>query len=649
MAPVDGVKEAIDKFYDVDGDFYLSIEAFADIKEWESLGKGPDDLLFGWQVYKNALYLFQIADTRAYVKVLTPNHTYIYDIGPIYIFEWNNMKTSYGKFEVLDEDIVLYGNLYIDLANLMVFLLNTPPENDFNIGLRGFLPVVRSVKSLNSSTWVIGDVKKDGNWFKQVVYLYQRTSMVDCITCDQRKEIFKAIGAEDRAEGIDCSQEEAVNVLAYDFSKPDFFNKKTRTSKLKTLSKSQTLSDDLSDIKVDTDLTECLDAYRKMTALLKSQTIKSDVENFYRKLNKSCSPEFLKILPDYVIGFYKAESLHNDFIKKYYEDKSSVDYDDFFAKVDEIAVNLILVVYGIVKLSSDTDKAIKALKKLFQYSPVWGILYFKLYKNKYKNSNGTWKQVNPYSDLSKVDFDEFYEVVIKLIAGMNLDLPMPVPIRQIKLSKKDRFSEDAVFYSLGPAGCISRIEFTDFPLQTFDNIVDIEIIDKNKLILWTWVDVNGWKNQDNSYLQNNLFHPEYVIRLIELNIDTRKAKVVHEESLPKGWHFLDKRKIAVMFDSDNKYLYLREYYISEYKDNTVKKIDYIEMRRTLTKEMKKLLDSTRSVFVAANLNNVVYQSGRRFHYQSSPGFPYVLGGPKDLGDKSLNLLYPVEWELMFNG
>ena len=630
---MEGVKEAIEKYYDIEGDFYFSLNAMVDIKEWAN---DPDDVLIGYQIYKNSIYLLQKTTFGGYIKVLSPTHTYVYDIHFYTAFDFDGSRTNYSKFEVLDDHIVLYGHVYFDLNNLLVFALDKPGGSNYPIYLRGALALTRSVKRITNSAWIVMDSIVSPEKRETVFYLYQRTSFMDCMDCDDKKRILKAMGFDKRADDLNCDMEEfRLPALYIEGDK----NKKISTSKLSSVSVSQGMVDDGEDIVVTYDIKECLENFKKMSAVLNSKTFTDEVQNYFKQMSISCNPSILKVLVDYIVAFYKTKHLYENFLKDYYKD--DVDYDAFYSQLDEVVKPIIRVVTGIITLSKDLNEALRGLKEIFRYSFFWGALYIKVYEDEFKDKDGNWKKINPYAKLSSVDFDAFYGAVVQSL-DTDTTFNFPFPVRKIKISKSTNFSEDAYFYSLGPAGCLSKIEFHGLDINTVDAIVDIEMISEDKIYVWGWQDVNGASNIANHYMINTLYRPQYKMMIIELDLKTKKASIIYDFIIPKHWHPLDHRKMVVAINTDKDALFIRDYFISEIKDGKIKSVDYIEMKKPLNKQMAKLLNSTRSSYIAANINNVTYYLTGRLNFTTSPGFPASKLGPRDIGDKNVRIIFPYQ-------
>ena len=637
LPPEKGVQEAIDNFYNVDGDANLSLSAMADIKEWAN---DPDDVIVAMKVYNNSIYIYQMFTGGSVLKVLSPNHTYVYKLIYYHTFEFSGTFTPYSVFEVLDENTILYGNLYFDLTNLIVFVLDKPTENDTTwFKIRGMLPTQKSIRKINNTSWIRFDTLVD-NRFQQRLTLFQKTSFMNCLSCDDRKRVLEALGAYARAETVDCQEETLGNVTVTSYAGTD--NKKVRTSQLKALSDSQGMSSNGDTLDVEYDITACLENFKKLTAVLNRKSFSSDATDYFGSLSQNCNPKILSSLVDYIVAYYKSHNLHTDFTKAYYEN-SKIDYDDFFAKVEDISKSVIKTVSGIVYGMGDTVSTLKALKEIFTDPYLWGILYFKVYKqsyiDKYKNPDtGEWQTFNPYNDLTKVDFDSFYSTVVQVLTVNVVEGEFPFPVRKIKVSKTKNFSEDAIYYSLGPAGCLSAIEFELLPQDSLNVVCDVEVRGDDEILVWGWVDVNGLANKANTYLVNTYYPPKYKIKIYKLIPSKKKVILMHEEDVPDGWHMLDHRKMAVTMDDSKGNLYFRDYYISSYKNGVIEKLSYVETKKPLSSSMASLFRTVRAVRIASNINNVTWYMGGRINFSVSPGFPNVMVGPKDLDNNLLRIV-----------
>ena len=639
LPPENGVQEAIDNFYNVDGDANLSLSALADIKEW---AHDPDDVIIAIKVYNNSIYIFQMFTGGSVLKILSPNHTYVYKLIYYHTFEFSGAFTPYSVFEVLDENTVLYGNLYFDLTNLIVFILDKPIENDAAwFKVRGILPTQKSIKKINNTSWIRFDTLAD-KMFKQRITLFQKTSFLNCLSCKDRKRVFEALGAYSREKTVACKEETLGNVTIASYSGTD--NKKIKTSQLKALSDSQGMSSNGDSLNVEYDITACLENFKKLTAVLNRKNFSTEATDYFSSLSQNCNPKILSSLVDYIVSYYKAHNLHTDFVRDYYGNEK-IDYDAFFKEAEDISKSVIKTISGIVYGMGDTVSSLKALREIFSDPYLWGVLYFKVYKQdyikRYKDSkSGEWQTFNPYADLTKVDFDSFYSTVVQVLTANVIEKEFPFPIRKIKVSKTKNFSEDAVYYSLGPAGCLSVIEFELLPQDSLNVVCDVEIRGDDEIFVWGWVDVNGLANKENNYLVNTYHPPKYKIKIYKLIPSKKKSILMYEEDIPDGWHMLDHRKMAVAMDDSKSNLYFRDYYISEYKNGAIEKVSYIETKKPLSNGMSTLLRTVRAIRVSSNINNVMWNEGGRINFSVSPGFPNMMVGPKDLDDNLLRIMMP---------
>ena len=636
LAPLKGVEEAINSFYDIEGQNYSTIEAMVDIKEWAK--DWPDDRLFSWQVYRNAIYLLQVKDLKGYIKVLTPSHTYVYDIYAFHLYEDGGSKSNFGLFEVLDEGTIIYGHVFIDLNNLIACIIGDTDINRLPTNLKNWVPAIKSTKRINSTSWLVLDTLIRDERSLQIT-LYQRTSFFNCLDCKNKRKILEAMDFTDRLKNLDCSDEEATNVRAQSLQGD---TSKMKTSELKTMVLSEGMLDNADRLEFDTgNIGQCLENFKKLTSSLNSLSQGGSTQDYFKDISMTCSPDMLSMLVEYIVAYYKAKSLHENFIKDYYDDKNDKQevLGNLFEDVKEIYEYVSVVTYGVTKLAGGVEEALKGLKSIFKFAFLWGVLYFKLYEDSFKNKDGSWIERNPYSVLNQVKFDDFYTVVVQLIAGLDIDFKFPFPLRKTTVKKTKLESQDATFYSLGPAGCVSRIDFHTLPLKTIENIVDVEVMPNGDMLIWAWADVNGFSNVGNEYLVNTIYPPEYKIKIFKLNTDDKTVQLMYEEVVPKGWHMMEHRKMAVSMPKDKSCLYIRDYYISEYTNGEIKSLDYTEIKKRFTDKFSNLVNGVRAVYFNSNINNVMF--GRvRLNHVVSPGFPRSKMGPKDLGDPTLRVKTP---------
>ena len=641
LPPEKGVQEALDNYYNVEGISNLSLSAMADIKEWAN---DPDDVIVAIKVFNNSIYIYQMFTGGSVLKVLSPTHTYVYKLIYYHTIEFSGTFTPYSVFEVLDETTVLYGNLYFDLTNLIVFIMDKPTEDDPSwFKIRGWLPTQKSVRRINSMSWIRFDTLVNNN-LKQRITLFQKTSFMNCLSCADRKRVLEALGAYNREETINCSEEKLGEIRAYSYEATD--NKKMVTSRLKSLSDSQGMSSNGDTLKVKQDVTLCLENFKKLTAVLNRKNFSSEATNYFKSMSENCNPKILTSLVDYIVAYYNSHNLHSDFIKKYYSNET-IDYDAFFEDVEALSKNVIKVVSGIVYGMGDNVDSLKALKEIFTDPYLWGILYFKVYKqnyfNKYKDpETGKWKSFNPYSELANVNFDAFYSTVIQVLYNNQVEGEFPFPLRRAKVSKTKNFSDEAVYYSLGPAGCLSVIEFELLPQDSLNVVCDVEVRGDDEILIWGWVDENGLSNKSNTYLTNTYYAPQYKLKIYKLIPSKKKVVLMYEEEIPDNWHMLDHRKMAVTLDEDKRNFYFRDYYISSYKNGKVEKVSYVEVKKPISRSMSELFRQVRAIRVASNINNVTWMTGERINFSVSPGFPNYMVGPKDLDTNYLRILMPYQ-------
>ena len=609
--PQKGIEESLSDFYDVQAPGIYSLIGLVDIKE-------GDDTVIDVAVHNGAAYIMQwVTNSGVVLKKLTTSYTYIYNL---FAFPWISIfgsRTPYGTMEILDDNTVIFGDIYIDLDKLLLFLLREQLSINVPFKLLGHVANYSSLKRINTLSWVrmYTDEK-----LRRTYLLYQRSSFLNCLSCRDRKRIFEAIGAEE----VECTQEDLGQIKGFQHSLTQECGVISNASlrSLKAFDK-QTKQPFVQ----QRDMAKCIDAFRRLAALLNSTNIHSETMATFRSVGKFCDDQMSTVFPDYIVAEQRARHINERFLQEYAS--NSVDYEEFFSEIRDVAQDVARVLSTLARNPYEN-----VISTLFTDQYLWGAFYIYLHEEHYRKEhyrNGRWQRFNPYRDLAYVHMEQFMVQILTEMAKAPTIEAKPFRLRRIKLTSSRLFAASAEFLSLGPAGCLMVKNITLKERYPVHAICETEVR-RGQLYLWTWTDMAAEQNRYNSYLIDTPYWPR--CKVVVYKIDPKKAKgfAVAEIDTPPGWNMLPSRKMA--FATDRKRILFREYYLKD--EHTIGSVD---IERPLAFGMQSLLSGSMATFAQTNINNVIWERTTRFNHASPPALPTHLLNKHDLTPDQANIFF----------
>jgi len=599
----EAMRNAIEEYYDVESDLYTSVEAVVDIQELENAN--PQDVIIGVKLHNKSLYILQMRFSKGvYLKKITPSYTYIYSLG---YFPWIYVEgsiTPYSAFEVLSDRVVLFKSLYIDLGIKALFLLE---PNEFvatgrKPGFISYLPIKASTKRINNYTWLT--LNTNTMDMKLYITIYQKVSFIDCLECKDKKDLIEAIGGKERANSIECEQEDFGILRAIDInSVGETF--KVPNRHLKTLQITKGICEDKDKLSTDreTNIVKCVDSIKRMAKILNRFDFGSDAVNYFEDISKWCTYDMMNAGIEYIMGAIVSKKLYESFLKDYYS--GNVDYDEFYKKVKERASKFTKAISAIKNSSDNLYEQIQTAKLLFSDRILWGtyLIYLKWneFKEKYYNKETKkWELFNPYKEVADYSFDDFIKYVFNNLPKS--DIGRYFEIRKFTMKFKERFGDKATYYSLGPAGCISAIKLEEVPITEMDIVCDVEIIGGD-IIIWTYRDLSIQERPFVTYLENILRVPNYEINVYKVDLEKKKLIKIATSEIPQHFNPLDHRKMAVAIKKDKSGVLIADFYLKSYNKKDVKaEIDYVIYERDFHPTLKTIASKSRAVRFYQNIN-----------------------------------------------